>query len=94
MSGNNPYVITVGAMSDNYTPADPADDVLASFSSAGPTVEGFVKPDLVAPGDHMVARSRTSSLFADTPLFQHLRNFGAWVRNTGLGLPFFSEYMC
>jgi hypothetical protein len=52
--GNNPYVITVGAMSDNYTPADPADDILASFSTAGPTVEGFVKPDLVAPGGHMV----------------------------------------
>ncbi len=32
--GNNPYVITVGAMSDNYTPADGSDDVLASFSSA------------------------------------------------------------
>ena len=48
--GNNPYVITVGAMTDNYTPTDPSDDYLASFSAAGPTVEGFVKPDIVAPG--------------------------------------------
>ena len=46
--GNVPYVITVGAMSDNYTPGNGNDDVLASFSAAGPTVEGFVKPDLVA----------------------------------------------
>jgi hypothetical protein len=27
---------------------------VTSFSSAGPTVEGFVKPDLVAPGGHML----------------------------------------
>ncbi|MCP4304389.1 MAG: S8 family serine peptidase [bacterium] len=36
--GNIPYIITVGAMSDNYTPANDSDDYLASFSSAGPTV--------------------------------------------------------
>ena len=47
--GNVPYIITVGAMSDNYTPENPADDILASFSAAGPTVEGFVKPEVVAP---------------------------------------------
>ena len=29
------------------------DDRLASFSSTGPTFEGFVKPDLVAPGGHL-----------------------------------------
>ena len=38
--GNVPYIITVGAMTDNYTPYEPADDRLASFSSAGPTFEG------------------------------------------------------
>ena len=52
--GNVPYVVTVGAMTDNYTPEDPGDDYLASFSAAGPTVEGFVKPELVAPGGHML----------------------------------------
>jgi serine protease AprX len=51
--GNLPYVITVGAMTDNYTPTDLSDDKLATFSSAGPTVEGFIKPELVAPGGHM-----------------------------------------
>ncbi len=35
--GNNPYAITVGAMTDNYTPSNAADDKLASFSSTGPT---------------------------------------------------------
>ena len=49
--GNVPYVITVGAMTDSFTREDPNDDILATFSSAGPTAEGFVKPDIVAPGD-------------------------------------------
>ena len=52
--GNVPYVITVGAMSDNWTPNNPNDDVLASFSSAGPTNEGFAKPEVVAPGGHLL----------------------------------------
>jgi serine protease AprX len=38
--GNVPYVITVGAMTDNHTPADPSDDRLTTFSAAGPTAEG------------------------------------------------------
>jgi serine protease AprX len=52
--GNVPYVITVGAMTDSFTPGVASDDRLASFSAAGPTFEGFVKPDLVAPGGHML----------------------------------------
>jgi subtilisin family serine protease len=51
--GNVPYVITVGAVSDAVTPYEPGDDFLASFSAAGPTHEGFVKPDVVAPGGHV-----------------------------------------
>jgi serine protease AprX len=53
ISGNVPYVITVGAMTDYYTPNNSADDRLASFSAAGPTFEGFPKPDVVAPGGHV-----------------------------------------
>ncbi|MFK5151175.1 S8 family serine peptidase, partial [Klebsiella pneumoniae] len=41
--GNVPYVVTVGALTDNFTPYDATDDRLASFSSTGPTFEGFVK---------------------------------------------------
>jgi serine protease AprX len=51
--GNTPYIITVGAVSDNYTPNNVNDDFVTSFSSAGPTYEGFIKPDLVAPGGHV-----------------------------------------
>jgi subtilisin family serine protease len=63
--GNVPYAITVGALTDNYTPYDPSDDRLASFSSAGPTFEGFVKPEIVAPGGHMAASMSSSSYLAN-----------------------------
>src|SRR3569833_522848 len=63
--GNVPYVITAGALTDNYTPYDGTDDRLASSSSAGPTFEGFVKPELVAPGGHMAASMSRDSYLAN-----------------------------
>jgi serine protease AprX len=51
--GNTPYVITVGAVTDSYTEFDTADDRVTSFSSRGPTFEGFVKPEMVAFGGHI-----------------------------------------
>ena len=53
--GNNPYVITAGAFTDAYTPMVFDDDTLTPFSSAGPTLDGFTKPDVLAPGAHMVS---------------------------------------
>ena len=68
--GNVPYIITVGAMTDNYTPGDTSDDKLASFSSAGPTAEAFVKPEIVAPGGHISGlMSFDSQLAVDHPEF-------------------------
>jgi hypothetical protein len=63
--GNVPYVITAGALTDNYTPYNLTDDRLASFSSTGPTYEGFVKPEVVAPGGHMVASMNSNSYLAN-----------------------------
>ena len=49
--GNDPYVITVGAMKPMGTPTR-TDDLIASYSSKGPTVvDAVVKPDIVAPGN-------------------------------------------
>jgi len=51
--GNNPYVITVGAVTDSWTPTDRSDDYIPDFSSRGPTAVGHIKPDIVAPGGHI-----------------------------------------
>jgi serine protease AprX len=49
--GNDPYVITVGAMKTNGTMST-TDDTVASYSSKGPTgFDHIAKPDLVAPGN-------------------------------------------
>jgi subtilisin family serine protease len=73
--GNVPYVITVGAMTDNYTTSK-NDDRLASFSSTGPTFEGFVKPDLVAPGGHAWGFMPTYSKIAvDHPTYMNNGDF-------------------
>ena len=73
--GNVPYVITVGAMTDNFT-NNKNDDLLASFSSAGPTFEGFVKPDLVAPGGHVWGFMATYDKIAvDHPTYMNNGDF-------------------
>ncbi len=49
--GNSPHAITVGAMKTMQTPAR-TDDLIASYSSKGPTyIDLTVKPDVVAPGN-------------------------------------------
>ncbi len=53
--GNDPYVITVGAMKTMGT-MDRSDDLIASYSSKGPTlIDSVVKPDIVAPGNQIVS---------------------------------------
>jgi serine protease AprX len=64
--GNTPYIITVGAYSDNQTNYDPYDDYVTQFSSAGPTVEGFVKPDVIAMGQKDLGLMPNNSTLAVT----------------------------
>src|SRR6266849_6606823 len=53
--GNDPYVITVGAMNTMGTPSR-TDDVITTYSSKGPTsFDHYVKPDIVAPGNRVVS---------------------------------------
>ena len=65
--GNVPYVITVGAVTDHYTMDDQSDDYVATFSSVGPTLEGFAKPEMTAPGGHMMGLIPEAS----TVTFEH-----------------------
>jgi serine protease AprX len=60
---NDPYVVTVGAVDTNDT-ISPRDDVIADWSSRGTTQDGFDKPDVTAPGAHIVSVLAPNSTFA------------------------------
>lgn len=66
--GNDPYVITVGAMNTMGTP-DRSDDVMTTYSSRGPTaIDHIVKPDIVAPGNKVISlQAQDSTLVAGYP---------------------------
>ena len=61
--GNDPYVITVGAVDDKGT-GTISDDTVASWSSRGKTQDGFSKPDVLAPGARIVSTLAPGSDFA------------------------------
>jgi serine protease AprX len=64
--GNSPHAITVGAMKTMGT-YSPADDLVASYTSKGPTyIDQTVKPDLVAPGNLVVSLLSPGSTLART----------------------------
>lgn len=52
--GISPFVITVGATTDRRS-VKASDDRVSRFSSRGPTIDGVVKPDLVAPGTSIIS---------------------------------------
>jgi len=61
--GNLPYIITVGIVTDSWTPETRDDDYIPDFSSRGPTPTGHIKPDVVALGGHM-----TGLIYPDSSL--------------------------
>ncbi len=63
--GNDPYVLTVGAVDEQGTNRT-SDDVTASWSSQGTTQDGFAKPDVLAPGAHIVSTLAPGSDFASS----------------------------
>jgi serine protease AprX len=66
--GNDPFVITVGALDLGGT-LGLGNDRAAPFSAYGYTYDGFLKPDLAAPGRYMVGPvSSAATLLAEKPL--------------------------
>ena len=63
--GDDPLVVTVGALDDRGTPGR-GDDLMAGFSGEGPTVaDGLTKPDLVAPGRSVISLRAPGSKIDD-----------------------------
>jgi serine protease AprX len=74
--GNDPYVLTVGAMRTMETPSI-NDDLIASYSSKGPSfIDDVVKPDIVAPGNLVTSlQFEGDSLAVQNPSFFTLYSF-------------------
>jgi serine protease AprX len=61
--GNDPFVITVGAVDIGTSPSS-RDDTIAPFSAYGYTPDGFYKPEVAAPGRYMVGPIPPTSTLA------------------------------
>ena len=78
--GDDPFVLTVGAVDVKGT-AERDDDVVAPFSSRGPTQDGFRKPNLVAPGITIVSSRVQGSTIDD--LHPAARVGSSYFKGTG-----------
>src|SRR5207244_6088354 len=64
--GNEPEVITVGAMT-TWGSNTRSDDTVATYSSRGPTyLDNQIKPDIVAPGSQIISTLSPNSFLATT----------------------------
>jgi serine protease AprX len=84
--GNDPFVITVGAVDQQQT-SDPSDDTIPSWSAYGSTMDGFSKPDLVAPGRYMVAPVPMDSTIATTVPDRIVAPGYIWMSGTSFSAP-------
>jgi serine protease AprX len=72
--GNAPSALTVGSTRTKGT-ATRSDDEISMFSSRGPTwYDGFVKPDVIAPGQALFATAVPGSTLSLKPGVQELTN--------------------
>jgi serine protease AprX len=79
--GNSPAAITVGAV-DDWDTVPLADDVLAGYSSKGPSLIDFVvKPDLVAPGTWIVS-TRSVASWLDTQHHELTLQIGDYMNDS------------
>ena len=86
--GNSPAAITVGALDTKGT-ASRSDDVVAPYSSRGPTRFDFaVKPDVVAPGTRIVSLEANASYLSKTYPQWHVAgsSTNAYMRLSGTSM--------
>ena len=81
---NDPYVITVGGVDENGS-ADPSGDTIATWSSLGTTQDGVQKPDVYAPGAHIVSVLAPNSVFA-TSCSTCIVGNGQYIQTSGTSM--------
>ena len=86
--GNDPSVLTVGAV-DTHGTAMRSDDTVAPFSSRGPTrYDMVIKPDVVAPGTRIVSAEAEGSYLSRTFPDRHVTGAGraAYMQLSGTSM--------
>jgi serine protease AprX len=84
--GNDPFIITVGALDQQET-ADPYDDVVAPWSAHGYSLDGFAKPDIAAPGRFMVSAVPLNSTINTTVPERIVGHGYIWMSGTSFAAP-------
>jgi serine protease AprX len=84
--GNDPFVITVGALDQNGT-SDPSDDTVPPWSAFGKTMDGFGKPDVSAPGRYMLAPAPMNGTIARAVPDRVLAPGYMWMSGTSFSTP-------
>lgn len=82
---NDPFVLTVGAVDDKGT-ASTSDDTLAPYSAYGTTSDGFAKPDVVAPGSHIISTLGSTSATMVVAHLDHLVLNPSYFRMSGTSM--------
>jgi serine protease AprX len=78
--GVDPTLITVGGLDEHATGVR-SDDTVAPWSSQGPAPQGVLKPDLVAPGTHVVSTAAVGSAVWDANPGSHVGD--AYMKGSG-----------
>jgi len=81
--GNDPVLLSVGGLDEGGT-ATHSDDVVGTWSGRGPTWQGVSKPDLVAPGGHVVSLRSPGSVVDKT--YPQARVGSDYVRGSGTSM--------
>ena len=84
--GNDPFVITVGAIDQAQTSAT-GDDFVPPWSSYGHTVDGFAKPELSAPGRYLVMPVPPASTIATALPDRVVAPGYMWMSGTSFAAP-------
>jgi serine protease AprX len=84
--GDDPFVITVGALDQNQT-STVADDTVAPWSAFGTTQDGFSKPDVGAPGRYLIAPVPSDSYLPSVVPGRVVAPGYMWMSGTSFAAP-------